>query len=83
MLCKTADVTVKKESGDGTAARVYADDDDSIKNKGKINKTELKSGRYPEKAGECLALVPNPFWSSRRSVQCIAPKKPMFSPQTS
>lgn len=83
VLCKTADVTVKKESGDGTAARVYADDDDSIKNKGKINKTELKSGRYPEKAGECLALVPNPFWSSRRSVQCIAPKKPMFSPQTS
>lgn len=61
MLCKTADVTVKKESGDGTAARVYADDDDSIKNKGKVNKTELKSGRYPEKAGECLALVPNPF----------------------
>lgn len=61
VLCKTADVTVKKESGDGTAARVYADDDDSIKNKGKVNKTELKSGRYPEKAGECLALVPNPF----------------------
>ena len=60
-LCKTADILIKKDGGDGTAARIYADDSDSIKNKGEVNKTELKSGRYPEKAGECLALVPNPF----------------------
>ena len=61
VLCKTADILIKKDGGDGTAARIYADDSDSIKNKGEVNKTELKSGRYPEKAGECLALVPNPF----------------------
>ncbi len=63
ILCKVKDELIKNSDGNDSAARIYGCDSDTLNNKGKVNNTTLKKGRYPKNETECLALVPNPFLS--------------------
>ena len=63
ILCKVKDALIKNSDGNDSAARIYGCDSDTLNNKGKVNNTTLKKGRYPKNETECLALVPNPFLS--------------------
>lgn len=62
-LYKVKDALIKNSDGNDSVARIFGCDEDSLNNKGGVNNTTLKEGRYPQNETECLALVPNPFLS--------------------
>lgn len=63
ILCKVKDALIKNTDSTDSVARIFGCDSDTLNNKGKVNNTTLKKGRYPKDETECLALVPNPFLS--------------------